>query len=71
MDTKHFARIGAVAFVAIALTMTALELREAPVAAPDETVTMFEPDGDPLPARLRACAAMGELALSASDCQSA
>lgn len=71
MDTKLFARIGAGAFVAVALTMTVLELREEPQVPPTETITVFEPDGDPLPAQLRACAAMGELALSAPDCRAA
>lgn len=70
MDTKLFARIGAVAFVAIALTMTALTLREER-PPPDETFTVFEPDGDPLPAQLKACNAMGELALSSPDCRAA
>ena len=71
MDTKLFARIGAGAFVAVALTMTVLDLREEPRVPPTETITVFEPDGDPLPAQLRACAAMGELALSAPDCRAA
>lgn len=70
MDSKLFARIGAVAFVAIALTMTALSLREER-PPPDETITVFEPDGDPLPAQLKACNAMGELALSSPDCRAA
>ena len=70
MDTKLFARIGAVAFVAIALTMTALSLREER-PPPSETITVFEPDGDPLPAQLKACNAMGELALSSPDCRAA
>ena len=71
MDTKLFARVGAVAFVAIALTMTALTLREEPEAARPETITVWEPDGDPLPAQLKACNAMGELALSSPDCRAA
>lgn len=70
MDTRLFARIGAVAFVAIALTMTALSLREERPSV-RETVTMFEPDGDPLPAQLKACNEMGELALSSPDCRAA
>lgn len=71
MDTKLFARIGAVAFVAIALTMTALSLREGPEATRPETITVWEPDADPLPAQLKACNAMGELALSSPDCRAA
>ena len=71
MDTKLFARIGAGAFVAIALTMSVLQLREERPEPLPEVITVFEPDGDPLPAQLRACAAMGELALSSPDCRAA
>ena len=71
MDTKLFARIGAGAFVAVALTMTVLDLREEPRMPSPEITTVFEPDGDPLPAQLKACAAMGELALTAPDCRAA
>ena len=71
MDTKLFARVGAVAFIAIALTMTALTLREGPETGRPETITVWEPDGDPLPAQLKACNAMGELALSSPDCRAA
>ena len=71
MDTKLFARIGAGAFVAVALTMTALQLREEPKAVPTEIITVLEQDEDPLPAQLRACSAMGELAVSSPDCRAA
>lgn len=71
METKLFARIAAGAFVAVALTMTVLTLREERDAPLPEMVTVWEPDGDPLPAQLKACAAMGELALSAPDCRAA
>ena len=71
MDTKLFARIGAGAFVAVALTMSVLQLREEPAPPPTEVITVWEPDSDPLPAQLRACAAMGELALSAPNCRAA
>ncbi len=71
MDTKLFARIGAGAFVAIALTMSLLQLREERPEPLPEIITVFEPDGDPLPAQLRACGAMGELALSSPDCRAA
>lgn len=71
MDTKLFARIGAGAFVAIALTMSLLQLREERPEPLPEVITVWEPDGDPLPAQLRACAAMGELALSTPDCRAA
>jgi conjugative transfer region protein TrbK len=71
MDTKLFARIGAGAFVAIALTMSVLQLREERPEPLREVITVWEPDGDPLPGQLRACAAMGELALSSPDCRAA
>lgn len=71
MDTKLFARIGAGAFVAIALTMSVLQLREERPEPLPEIITVFEPDGDPLPGQLRACAAMGEPALSSPDCREA
>ena len=71
MDTKLVARIGAGAFVAVALTMAVLQLRERPEATPVEAIAVWAPDGDPLPAQLRACAAMGELAVSSPDCRAA
>ena len=71
MDTKLFARIAAGAFVAVALTMTVLTLREEREVVQSEVVTIREPDSDPLPGKLKACAAMGELALSAPDCRAA
>lgn len=71
MDTKLFARIAAGAFVAVALTMTVLTLREEREVVQSAVVTIREPDGDPLPGQLKACAAIGELALSAPDCRAA
>ncbi len=71
MDTKLFARIGAGTFVAIALTMSLLQLHEGPEVTLPETITVWEPDSDPLPAQLRACSAIGELALSSPDCRAA
>lgn len=71
MDTKLFARIGAGAFVAVALTMTVLDMREEPRVPSPGITTVFDPDRDPLPAQLKACAAMGELALSTPDCRAA
>jgi conjugative transfer region protein TrbK len=71
VDSKLFARIGAGAFVAVALTMSVLQLREERPAPLPEVLTVWEPDGDPLPAQLRVCASMGELALSSPDCRAA
>ena len=71
MDSKLFARIGAGAFVAVALTMALLQLREERAEPLPERITVWEPDGDPLPGILRACSDMGELALSSPDCREA
>lgn len=71
MDARLLARIGAGAFVAVALTMTTLQLREKPHAAHAASPATWVPDGDPLAAQLRACAAMGEQALEWPDCREA
>lgn len=71
MDTKLFARIGAGAFVAVALTMTALQLREERKVSLPEIITVAEPDGDPLAATLRDCGAQGEQALESPICRAA
>lgn len=71
MGTKLFARIGAVAFVAIALTITALQLHEERKPEPTEAVTVVEPDGDPLPEMLRLCSELGQLAETTNECRRA
>ena len=71
MDTKLLARIGAAVFVGIAVAMTLVQMREKPAARPEPAREVWVPDGDPLPAQLRACADMGELALSHPDCRAA
>jgi conjugative transfer region protein TrbK len=72
MEGKLLARIGAIAFVAIAITMTALEMRDDPKSLPaDNVVTVVEPDGDPLPAILRDCAALGEAGARDRGCLAA
>ena len=67
MDTKLLARIGAVIFIAIAITMTAIEMsrpakpvREGPAAVADTSAT-----ADPLLIELRRCQSIG--AAGASD----
>lgn len=71
MDGKFLARIGAAIFVAIAVAMTLVQLHEEPEPRVEEAAAIWIPDGDPLPAWLRACARMGELALSSPDCRAA
>ncbi len=69
MDGKLLARIGAIAFVAVAITATALDMRESPKPpSAVEVMTVMEPDGDPLPAILRDCASLGEAGAHDRQC---
>lgn len=71
MDSKLLARTGAAVFVGLAIAMTLVQLREEPAPPPEAAPTLWVAGGDPLPAQLRACAEMGELALSSPDCHAA
>ena len=61
MDGKTLARIGAVIFVALAITATAIEMNR-PADRPDDPVTIAQPvtARDPLRAELARCGGMGE-----------
>ena len=61
MDGKTLARIGAVIFVALAITATAIEMNR-PADRPDDPVTVAQPvtARDPLRAELARCGGMGE-----------
>ena len=61
MDGKTLARIGAVIFVALAITATAIEMNR-PADIPDDPVTVAQPvtARDPLRAELARCGGMGE-----------
>jgi conjugative transfer region protein TrbK len=60
VEAKLFARIGAIIFVAIAITMTAIEMSRVPEPAREEPAGELEPAGtDPLLAELRRCQALG------------
>jgi len=70
MDTKLLARIGAIIFVAIAITMTAIEMsrppepaREGPAVVADTSATI-----DPLLIELRRCQSLGQAGASNPDC---
>ncbi|ODP39587.1 putative entry exclusion protein TrbK-alt [Sphingomonas turrisvirgatae] len=66
MDTKLLARIGAVIFIAIAITMTAIEMSRAPETARAEPAAVAETSAmDPLLIELRRCQSIG--AAGASD----
>ena len=53
MDSKVLARTGAAVFVGLAVAMTLVQLREEPAVRPEAATSIWEPDGDPLPAQLR------------------
>jgi conjugative transfer region protein TrbK len=71
MDGKLLARVGAAVFVGLAFAMTLVQLREEPHMRPEARTGLRLPHDDPLPEQLRACAGMGEAALSAPECRAA
>lgn len=69
MDGKLFARIGAIVFVAVAITATAIEMtrkKEEPAAAAVRPVQ--ETPVDPLRAAQRRCQLLGEAAARDTEC---
>lgn len=69
MDTKLLARIGAVIFIAIAITMTAIEISRAPEPARAESAAIAETSAtDPLLIELRRCQSIGAAGASDPDC---
>ncbi|NCP25140.1 MAG: putative entry exclusion protein TrbK-alt [Erythrobacter sp.] len=71
MDGKPLARVGAAVFVGLAFAMTLVQLREEPAVTAGDASGLQLPGRDPLPEQLRACAVMGEAALSAPQCRAA
>ncbi|WP_183428982.1 putative entry exclusion protein TrbK-alt [Mesorhizobium sp. RMAD-H1] len=68
MDGKMLARLGAIIFVAIAITATVIEMSRKDEPAPTRPVPALGPPVDPLRQSLRRCQRMGEVALSDPDC---
>lgn len=71
MDSKLFARVGAGAFVAIAITMAVLELREEPAPPPSAAIATAHVSGDDAKATLAFCAGLGLEAASVDLCTEA
>jgi conjugative transfer region protein TrbK len=68
MDGKMLARLGAIVLVAVALTVTAIEMtrkEEAPASPP---ARVLEPARDPLREGQRRCQRMGEAAARDAEC---
>ncbi len=69
MDTKLLARIGAIAFVAIAITISVIGLRTTPKAVNEPTATTtVEAEPDPIHAALIRCQGLGEAGASDPAC---
>lgn len=70
MDTKLLARIGAVIFIAIAITMTAIEMSRAPEPAREAPAAVVDPlaTADSLLIELRRCQSLGQAGASDPDC---
>lgn len=70
MDTKLLARIGAVIFIAIAITMTAIEMSRPPEPAREASAVVAHPTAatDPLLIELRRCQSLGQAGASDPDC---
>ena len=68
MDGKMLARLGAVIFVAVAITATVIELtrkEDAPASSPAQLV---HPETDPLREAQRRCQLLGQAAASDAEC---
>ncbi len=71
MDGKVLARIGAVVFVAIAITATVIDMTRQEEPPRVSTAPALQPPTDPLRATLRQCQQLGEAASNEADCLSA
>ena len=68
MDSKMLARLGAIVFVAVAITATVIEVtrkEEAPASSP---VRILKTDTDPLRDGRRRCQRLGQKAADDADC---
>lgn len=71
MDGKTLARIGAIIFVAVAITATVLELTREPQSATHSVSAPAAPashHADPARRELRRCQRLGEVATRDTDC---
>ena len=68
MDGKLLARLGAVVFVAIAITATAIEMTRKEEAPAEEPAGLAEPVRDPLREAQRRCQQLGQKAAEDSEC---
>ena len=68
MDSKMLARLGAIIFVAIAITATVIEMTREDEPAQNRPAPSLQPSADPLRQSLRRCQQLGEAAVSDPGC---
>jgi conjugative transfer region protein TrbK len=68
MDGKMLARLGAVVFVAIAITATAIEMTRKEEVPAAEPARLIEPLRDPLREAQRRCQRLGQAAVNDPEC---
>lgn len=68
MDGKMLARLGAVVFVAVAITATAIELSRKEAVPATAPVLVLRPEADPLHERQRRCQQLGLKAAENAEC---
>ncbi|MCM2438540.1 putative entry exclusion protein TrbK-alt [Agrobacterium vitis] len=68
MDSKMLARLGAIVFVAVAITATVIELNRKEDAPASSPVRLHQPDRDPLREGQRRCQHLGQQAANDTDC---
>ena len=71
MDGKILARLGAVVFVAIAVTATAIDMARKDEPPAPRPASSLQPPADPLRESLRRCQQLGEAAANDADCLAA
>ncbi len=68
MDGEMLARLGAVVFVAVAITATAIEVTRKEVVPATATVLVVRPEADPLHEGQRRCQQFGLKAAEDAEC---
>ncbi|WP_020697654.1 putative entry exclusion protein TrbK-alt [Reyranella massiliensis] len=68
MDGKLLARLGAVVFIAIAITATAIEMTRKESPPLQQSASPVQPMRDPLRDAQRRCQQLGQAAASDTDC---
>ncbi|MBN9072460.1 MAG: putative entry exclusion protein TrbK-alt [Rhizobiales bacterium] len=68
MDGKMLARLAAVIFVAVAITVTIIEMAREDDAGPAPAAPVLQPSTDPLRLEQRRCQELGEAAANDATC---